>query len=395
MTTDRTSIRSRLAIRGRPHRPPWGARKAGHDSILAPLAATVAATVAVGVGLALARSERERRRARQHQRERRLALWPGEPLAVGLRRMALAQADLAIELLDHGSGTARGGPPGERAVHETRKALKRLRALLRLLAHELGEETYARESAALREIAGKLAGARDAAVMLSTLDELIQRHPRKLGRRRSVRELRRRLRAEHERMQRLALSDPADYAVVLGALLAFRRRVAAWSLSERAELQLVEADLERIYRQGRARHRRVARGKGDRTIATHEWRKRVKDLRYAAEMLDRRSRGGGRAPDARLRKLARRADELGELLGEEHDLAVFAERLRAGARHDQHDSWHTGRGTRKQLLALIAERRRALRKRALWQGKRLYAEQPRRFTRGVRAAHAASARRLS
>jgi CHAD domain-containing protein len=205
-----------------------------------------------------------------------------------------------------------------------------------------------------------------------------------------VLELRRRLRAEHERTQRFALSDPADYAAVLGALLAFRRRVAAWSLSERAEIQLVEADLKRVYRQGRARHRRVARGKGDRTIATHEWRKRVKDLRYAAEMLD--SRGGGRASDARLRRLARRADELGELLGEEHDLAVFAERLRAGARHDQHDAWRTGRGARKQLLALIAERRRALRKRALRQGKRLYAEQPRRFTRGVRAAHAASAR---
>jgi CHAD domain-containing protein len=412
MTTDRTSIRSRLAIRGRPHRPPWGARKAGHDSILAPLAATVAATVAVGVGLAFARSERERRRGRQQQLERQLALWPGESLAAGLRRMALAQADLAIELLEDGcaqrgatrrhsaagrdgSAAIHSGPPDEHAVHETRKALKRLRALLRLLAHELGEDTYARESATLREIAGKLAGARDAAVMLSTLDELIQRHPRKLGSRRSVLELRRRLRAEHKRTQQLVLSDPADYAAVLGALLAFRRRVAAWSLPERAEIRLVDADLERIYRQGRARHRRVARGKSDRTTATHEWRKRVKDLRYAAEMLDRRSRGGGRAPDARLRKLARRADELGELLGEDHDLAVFAERLRAGARHDQHDAWRTGQGARKQLLALIAERRRALRKRALRQGKRLYAEQPRRFTRGVRAAHAASARRLS
>jgi CHAD domain-containing protein len=395
MTTDRTSIRRRLAIRGRSHRPPRGALKAGHDSILAPLAATVAATVAVGVGLALALSERERRRERQQRHERQLALWPGEPLAEGLRRMALAQADLAIELLGDGGGTARGGSPDERAVHEMRKALKRLRALLRLLAHELGEDTYTRESAALREVAGKLAGARDAAVMLDTLDGLIQRHPRKLGRRRSMRDLRRRLRAEHARTQRLALSDPADHAAVLGALLAFRRRVAAWSLSERADIQLVEADLERIYRQGRARYRRVARRKGDRTIAMHEWRKRVKDLRYAAEMLDRGARSGGRAPDARLRKLARAADELGELLGEEHDLAVFAERLRAGARHEQSPIWRTGRRARKQLLGLIAERRRALRKRALLQGRRLYAERPRSFTRRVRAAHAASARRLS
>jgi len=417
MTTDRTPIRRRLAIRGRTHRPPWGARKAGHDSILAPIAATVAATVAVGVsvgvGLVLARSERERRRARQQRLERELALWPGEPLARGLHRMALAQADLAIELLGGdaraettagrlaapgeriATRTPRGGSPDERAVHETRKALKRLRALLRLLAHELGDEAYAREGAALRDIARELALARDAAVMLGTLDRLIERHPRKLGRRRSVRELRRRLRAEHERTQRLALSDPADYAAVLGALLAFRRRAGAWSLTERPGIQLVDADLERIYRQGRARYRRVARREGDRAIAMHRWRKRVKDLRYAAEMLDHRSRSGARAPDARLRKLARRADELGELLGEEHDLAVFAERLRAGARSERRETWRTGRRARKQLLGLIAERRRALRKRALRAGKQLYAERPRRFIRGIRTAHAASARRLS
>jgi hypothetical protein len=413
MTTDRTSIRRRLAIRGRPHRPPWGARKAGHDSILAPLAATVAATVAVGVGLAFARSERERRRARQRRLDRRLGLAPGEPLAQGLRRVALAQAGLAIELLGGedlrgnggsrsdssgggaASGAARPNAPDEHAVHETRKALKRLRALLRLLARELGEDVYTRENAALRDIAAQLAGARDAAVMLATLESLIERHPRKLGRRRSVRELRRRLRAEHDRVQRLVLEDPAVHAEALGALHAFRWRAAAWTLTDRAGIELVDADLERIYRQGRARYRRVALREGKRTTAMHQWRKRVKDLRYAAEMLDRRRDDRARSGDARLRKLARGADELGELLGEEHDLAVFAERLRAGARDKRLRTWRTGRRTRKQLLTLIAERRRALRKRALRKGKRLYEERPGSFTRRIRAAQAGDTRPLS
>ena len=302
--------------------------------------------------------------------------------------MALTQTDLAIELL--------AGAPDAHAVHETRKALKRLRALLRLLARELGEDVYTRENAALRDIAAQLAGARDAAVMLATLEALIERHPRKLGRRRSVRELRRRLRAEHERVQRLVLSDPAVHANVLGELHAFRWRAAAWKLSDRAGIELVGADLERIYRQGRVRYRRVAARKGERTIAMHQWRKRVKDLRYVAEMLDRRRRGdGARSRDARLRKLARGADELGELLGEEHDLAVFAERLRAGARSEHQRTWRTGRRTREQLLALIAKRRRVLRKRALQKGKRLYEARPGSFTRRIRAAHARGARPLS
>ncbi len=413
MTTDRTAIRRRLAIRRRSHGPPWGTRKAGHDSILAPLAATVAATVAVGVGLALARSERERRRrTRRRQLDRKLGLRAGEPPAAGLRRMALAQTDLAIELLGgdaHDASGKRGGDsaswgesetphgraPDEHAVHETRKALKRLRALLRLLARELGEQTYSRENAALRDIAAQLSGARDAAVMLATLDKLIERHPRKLGRRRSVRELRRRLRAEHARTQHLALSDPAVRAQLLGALHAFRWRAAAWSLTDRAGIELVEADLERIYRLGRKRYRRAARRKGDRTIAMHEWRKRVKDLRYAAEMLDRRGGDRVRDGDARLRKLARRADELGELLGEEHDLAVLAERLRAGGRRKHRDAWHSGRRTREQLLALIAKRRRTLRKRALRRGRRLYEKRPANFTRRLRHAHAGGQRPLS
>ncbi len=437
MTTDRTAIRRRLAIRSAAHRPPWGARKAGHGSIVAPLAATVAATVVVGVGvgLALARSERERRRARQHdqrqlelQLERQLALAPGERLADGLRRIALGQVDLALELLgadQHGASTDGAGaarPPDETAVHETRKALKRLRALLRLLEGELGPATFARENAVLRDVARSLSGARDAAVMLATLDALIERHPRALGRRRGVLELRRRVRAEHARMERLTLADPAVRAAVLGDLYAFRLRAAAWSLSERDGIRLIEADLARLYRQGRTRYLRVVRRRGDRMLTMHEWRKRVKDLRYAAEMLERRDVDGSRTSggsgssgsgkpggsgksggsrksgdaDGELRRLVRRADALGELLGEEHDLAVLAEHLRAGARGEgANETWDAGRRTRDALLERISRRRRAQRKRALRDGKRLYREDPDAFIRRVRAAYARQERRLS
>jgi CHAD domain-containing protein len=396
MTTNRTAIRRRLAIRGRSHRPPWGAGKAGHDSILAPFGATVAATLAVGVGLVIARSERQRRRARQRRLERRLGLARDEPLAAGLRRMALAQADLAIEQLSTGDGgvgavagaSAGAQPPDETAVHETRKALKRLRALLRLLEHELGAKTYARETAVLRDVAQQLSVARDAAVMLNTLDALIERHPRKLARRRGVRKLRQQLHAEHARLQQRTLAEPAEHARVLGELHGFRWRVAAWQLGNRPGLQLVERDLKRIYGQGRRRHQRVASGRGKRVIAMHEWRKRVKDLRYAAEMLGPSGPGkpGGRGKSAqRLRAIAGRADDLGELLGEDHDLAIFAQHLRAGGHGHAKRTWHTDRGTRRALLKLIAKRRRKLRERALRQGARLYRERPKRFTRQIRS----------
>ena len=95
--------------------------KAGHGSIVAPLAATVAMTVAVGVGVVLARTERERRALRKRQRERRrFAPLKQEPLGSSRRRMALGQLDVAIEALE--GGAANASP--EQRVHEARKALR-------------------------------------------------------------------------------------------------------------------------------------------------------------------------------------------------------------------------------------------------------------------------------
>jgi CHAD domain-containing protein len=374
MTTNRTAIRRRLAVGRRTHRPPRGAWKAGHRSILAPLAATVAATVAVGVGVVLARAERERRVVRSRRRERKLGLGPGEPLAEALPRMAVGQIDIALELLapDRGASDAH-------VVHETRKAIKRLRALLRLLEHQLGKKEYARDSDALRELAQRLSGARDAEVMRATLDGLIDRHPRALGRRAGVRQLRGRLLAEQTRMEQLALGSPTARSLALAELSVLRERIAAWSLPDRPGLQLVERDMKKLYRHGQERHQRVLRGKGDQVRAMHEWRKRVKDLRYATEMLRRRDSRKRRRADERLRKLAKRADALGELLGEDHDLAVLAQRLRAGRRAARQDTWHTGRKTRKALLKAIAKRRKTLRKRALRDGARLYRRSPKRL----------------
>jgi hypothetical protein len=394
MTTDRTAIRRRLAVRRTSHGPPWRGRK-GHRSIVAPLAATLAASVAVGVGVALARGGRSPRVASARKRERDFALQPGERLAVGLQRIAIGQTDLAIELLGGG-----GGPVDEHAVHETRKALKRLRALLRLLREDLGEQSFARENDALRDIGARLAGARDSEVMLATLQGLIERHPRKLGKRRGVGELRERLVAEHEREAARTLGQEATRASVLEDLRAFRMRMSCLRLEDRDGIQLIEPGLARVYGQGRSRYRHAAHAKGERGRALHLWRKRVKDLRHAAEMLQRRRAPSllpaaarrrrdraSRKQAARLRTVARRADELGEMLGEEHDLAMLEDAVRAERGGSAAGSTKLRRGTRRLLLRLIARRRKELRKRSLAAGERLYGRSTRSFVRRMRVAY--------
>jgi CHAD domain-containing protein len=386
--------------------------------VVVSIAATMLASVAIGVGVALARAERDRRWAgARPARDRELALWPGERPARGLRRMALGQLDFAIEQLE-------GDPDGvlaENAVHETRKSLKRLRALIRLLGAELGEGVAARENAVLRDAGRRLAGTRDAEVLVDTLDGLVLDHPGKLADRPGVGALRARLVAERRGALQLTLADAATRAQVLGDLRAVRERVSKWRLPDRDGIEAVEAGLSRIYRQGRRRQRRAARRKGDRAVAMHMWRKRVKDLRYAAEMLDRFEPAGGqaqrkpagkrlrkhraaRSETSAIRRTARRADELGELLGEEHDMVLLAARLEAEAvgsgadgsgesadRGSEHD--RLGDEERRILLKLIGRRRRRMRSQALSQGERLYRRRPKAFVSRTRAAYERSARR--
>ena len=403
MTTDRTPIRRRLAVGSRSNRPPWRGRKSGHAVIVAPVTATLAATVAVGVGVVLARVGRERLDERRRRLDRELALDAQEPLAQGIRRMALGQADLVIELLH-----AQNGLLQENSVHEMRKALKRLRALVRLLRDELGEESFARENAALRDTARRLSAARDSEVMLATLDRLCEQSGGRLSRRTGVLELQVALRAEHDRIERITLGDQALRGRVLGDMLAFRDRALAWRLRERGA-GLVEPGLLRVYRQGRRRfHVAAAAKKSSRVRAMHEWRKRVKDLRHQAEILRRRDEssplaalapGGRRArrrrarfdrDRRRLRRVAKRADNLGEALGEDHDLALLAELVRdSGNPHAARgrDLPRPPKATRRVLLREIRRRRRRLRRDALRLGARLYGPRPRRFAARVRRAY--------
>jgi CHAD domain-containing protein len=380
MAAERTAVRRGLAIRRAAHRPPWGRRKArGHRPIVAPLTGALA-VVGVGVVVALAKGRLERReRTRSEPRatrpNRRPALLAGEPLAEGLWRVILGQLDLAIELLEGYPGEM--GDAAERTVHETRKTLKRLRALLALLRSELGGKRYARENAALRDCARRLAGARDAEVMVGTLAGLLERHPARLAHSPAIRALRAQLLAERDAAAAHAIEDPRVRREVAGELRAVRARAERWKLHERG-FRLIAPGIERLYREGR-RSLRTARRRGD-AEALHQWRKRVKDLRYVAETLDRGSGGGAAGRSSKhVRLVARRADRLGEMLGEEHDLALLARGVRR-----RKGLFAGERRTRKRLLKSIARRRKKLRRRALREGERLYRRKPPRFVRRLR-----------
>ncbi|HTC58963.1 MAG TPA: CHAD domain-containing protein [Solirubrobacteraceae bacterium] len=280
---------------------------------------------------------------------------------------------------DDGAGLQPADPV--ELVHEARKAIKRMRALARLLRDELGEREFARVNDSLRSAGRRLAGSRDAEVRLTTLRELIERHPRALAPSREPSNGNGSgrggiLRLEEQlRRERLNNKRPSDIDEVLADIAAMRDQLARWSLVD-IDFGTLSPGLRRVYREGRHRYLRCAREHGRDEQDVHDWRKRVKSLYYALDML-----GAKKAKGAR--RAARRADRLGDLLGSEHDLWMLC------AYVEEHpEAFGTDMAGKDELLKRIEQRRRRLRKRALALGARLYKRKPGKFTRRIgRALH--------
>ncbi len=279
----------------------------------------------------------------------------GESVADGSRRIAREQLAKAIEHLEVQRGR-------DSDVHEARKCMKRLRALLRLVRLELGNEVYARENACFRDAARQLAGLRDATVLLETLDELVASLGSRAPRSRFA-PIGIWLREQHTRTY---ATEAGDSLTRVGATLApALGRVDDWPLHHSGWAG-VGRGIRRNYARGRSEYDGVAWQPSVEHF--HSWRKRVKYLWYHTQLLK------GAWP-ALIGVTADELDLLGDLLGREHDLAVLAETVRRGFPRVRAAS------TADALERHIAARRRKVQSQAHVLGLRVYAERPRAFER--------------
>jgi CHAD domain-containing protein len=267
---------------------------------------------------------------------------------------------------DPNEGGEVGSQPanGAALVHETRKTIKRMRALARLLRYQLGEPEFERVEGSLRAAGRRLGGARDAEVRIATLGRLRTRHPNALESQ-GIERLEDRL--EREREQTGESPPPED---VLADIADMRRHLARWNLVEH-DFDSLAPGLTRIYREGRRRRLRVKRGRARNGEDVHDWRKRVKSLYYALDML-----GGTSARGAR--RATQQAERIGDLLGEEHDLSMLCAYVEQYPHTFGQDT-----SSREMLLKLAERRRKRLRKRALKLGAQLYKRKPNAFSRRI------------
>jgi CHAD domain-containing protein len=283
-------------------------------------------------------------------------LWTDEDVPAGLRRCAREQLDRAIEQL-----TERvSGDPVE-AVHDARKALKQERSLLRLARGTMGAAERRRQNARLRQAAQRLAGARDAEVMIQALDELSERSVGQVPRT-AFDAIRHQLQAERDPARRRLLESGLT-GVVADELRAVRMSIGDWPL-HRDGWKALEPGLDRGYRRARRAFKRARR---EPTVeAFHEWRKRSKDVWYHLRLLKPMSPGivGGYAGEAHA---------LADLLGDDHDLALLRKTLLRGVGEVPVDV--------DAVIELIDHRRAQLLVEAVQVGERVYAEPPKSFRR--------------
>jgi CHAD domain-containing protein len=310
------------------------------------------AVATVGV-LAVGAAVHERRTFHRRLHERRgFRVRVDTALCAELDRIVTAQLDTAMRALENPRRDSSG------ALHDARTSIKRVRTVLRLARDQIGADRYREVNDTLRCAGQLLAALRDAIVLPAVLEELARGSIDEIDGRELI-ELRETLAGGGRAAAHL---DPGQEPLV-GAILRLRR--VRSQLEERplvrddVGVEAIVGGLRRVYKRGRRSFREVLRHRD--TDALHAWRKRVKDLRYGAELLRD-------ADPHRLKQIRHAAHELSDLLGDDHDLAMLDQRAKCYP----------------SITRVIDCRREELQRAAFELAEAAYAAPPRRFAKQLR-----------
>lgn len=232
----------------------------------------------------------------------------GEAPETGLRRIVLEKIAETIALL-----TASSGPE---AVHDVRKAIKRIRATLRLARPALEPGAYRSENYRFRDLGRLLAGLRDSVVVGETFERILRIDDRTEE---EIEDFRRLLLDPGTGLLRFA-SDPDPR--LIDRLIAGLRAAAEnpdFLLLGSPGIDFVKAGLADTARKARA-GLKCARKCAHSPEAFHEWRKQVKYLWHQFELLAAIAEPPNTVP-------AEDLEHLSEQLGLAHDAAVLEDRL--------------------------------------------------------------------
>lgn len=289
---------------------------------------------------------------------------PNQPIETEVRRIATELIDDAIARAEDPNAVAND------AVHEVRKSCKRMRGLLRLV-RPAAPDLYRNENARFRDAAAALSGLRDAEASIECYDSLLEHFGDQIDRQ-AMAPIRRALSLHARHLADEAEDLDASLTHFRDQMLEARALVEDWQLPDpkaSAEgFDLLGPGLAKTY--GRGREALAAAYASPSIEAFHEWRKRAKYLRYQLKLLRP-------AWPRLLRRTRSEVKMLGDLLGDDHDLAVLQETLPEALDTNTH-------AERIELLeALVSQRSQDLRAQARLLGERIYAEKPKALRKRI------------
>lgn len=289
------------------------------------------------------------------------SLNPAEPLDISIRAIGADQIDKALVSLD------RLKEEPDEAIHDIRKRLKKLRALIRLCRKEVGEEYYQERNASFRDAGRKLSNLRDLSVMQSSLQDLHE-HYREGLKAQVFNGIARKLNQEKEEERREKITEGNLATELAQVLEAEKAELENWPLNTERFYHLVPA-IRKVYKRGyKAFH--IARKKPD-PANKHEWRKRVKYLWYHFRLLKQFW------PNM-WERYAKEWHQLGHILGDDHDLATL------GHKTGEEVFRQEEKAACKLLDGLLVKEVKELEESAFLSGKRLFAEDPAAFAKRIK-----------
>jgi len=251
------------------------------------------------------------------------------------------------------------------AIHETRRHLKRMRALCQIWRAPIGIELCSREATVLRDLARNLSAVRDMEVRLALLGDLLRNVT--AAKAPVLQRIKKGWTLELQR-QLGATCHPAAVARLIRTLTTARQRFSAFPLKGVGWPVIANA-LARSHRRARKAFA-VAKKKAPPSDALHEWRKRTKALEYQLMLLER--------THSRVDVMGKTLKELTDCLGYEHDLAVLE-----GVLLKSHSAYVKSLpGIR--LLAAITKRRRRLLRRAQTLGREVFSTKTQKFSESMK-----------
>jgi CHAD domain-containing protein len=275
----------------------------------------------------------------------------------GIRRIIRWQLKYALDLLRDESADK------EKVVHELRKTLKRIRAVLRLVRVEIGEDQFKQYNLYLRDTARKIAPLRDVAVYKAMVKHIASRNPHTFDE--PLKVLLNDLDQEYMLLAKKYFEEEKILSVVQEDLEKMTDMPKKLWLFHK-NFGLFYGGLLRVFERGRNQLQDTIRVPTMENF--HDLRKRVKYLWHIHQVLKQ-------SWPRMFNLISKSLEESSENLGLEHDLAILSRYILSKYEPEKALDQFT------PLLQFIAGERENLQARILSSAYYLYAEKPVEFTR--------------